>query len=77
MPSSRLVQPASRELVTDVTSTLHTATMLCAISVTVLALTVAAFDELSARRFVTWNGEPAMPKPPTARCSTFSGAEGW
>ena len=53
MPSSRLAQPASRELVTDVTSKLHTATMLCAINVssTVSALKVAAFDELLARRF--------------------------
>ena len=53
MPSSRLTQPESSELVTDVTSKLHTAMMLCAINVSsiVSALKVAAFDELLARRF--------------------------
>ena len=57
-PSSRLVQPASRELVADITSKLHTATMLCAISgmgvsSTALAAKVAAFDGLLARCFWT------------------------
>eukprot|EP00964_Phaeocystis_antarctica_P110953 scaffold75295_cov65-Phaeocystis_antarctica.AAC.2 len=60
-PSSRLVQPASRELVSDITSKLDKATRLCIISgmaasisrSTELAMEVAAVDGLLARRFWT------------------------